>query len=249
MKYLLFLILPFLFASISVIPNRTDDGREITATNRIPDGYTQYFTGQADDITNGTRGGGADLKLTNSNSTARFQIKDLWYAIGGRGSAFSISFGDYLEAKIVGPATTGLTETTGDFNKVEITPSSGLYMIVPASPGTGSWSMDLSAKIGSSQVHKATPIPNATTTGWFSYDEDTNTISSCASATCAYDLFDFDVDMFYLCRKCWLTGGEIVIESSDIVGKKILPHWVIDFTLSGGVSSTIAITLTTAVKE
>jgi len=250
----LFLILFLLSSEILmgqgiVIPSRASDGRQIVATNRIPDGYTMFFTGASDDITNNTTGGGTELKLSNSINSVTFQIKSPWYVVGGRAVGSSITIGDYVEAKMIAPATTGLTQATGDFNKVEIIPSSGLYMIVPVATDAGSWDMDLTAKIGSSSVTKATPVPNKAKTGWFKYDTDTNVISACSSQICDYDLFDFDVEMFWLCKKCWINpNGETSIESSDVVAKQMLPQWKIVFTSSISSGGDLRIILNGAVK-
>lgn len=225
--------------------------RDEVTINRIPEGHTLFYTGEADDITNGTSGGGDTLSFDINNKVKSFQLMDNWFAIGGRGLVSSAMLGDYITAELVAPASTHCTETSGDFLKVEIG-STGVYVFVPTTPGGGSWDCDLTAKLNANvSIHKATPIPNPTKTGLYSYDPNTDVISACASATCEYDLLDTDVVMFTMARKMWLPiSGSVELKTDGIPAKRILKHWQLRFsytTTSAAFKSYL--TLETAVES
>lgn len=215
-------------------PNpKTPDNRDLIAVNRIPPGYTVSVTGRADNITNGTYGNGNALKMTYSNKTVRFQVLDHWYAIGGRMIWEGASLDDYVDVILKAPASTGLTNVTGDYTKYNI---GGPYnMIIPVTPGAGNWSMDLTAKLTNTQILKATPVPQAGNTGWFDYDSATNVLTRNMTQTGGYNLYDFEVSLFRFANMVWgrkQDGAESILEASDVVGKLLYNSWVADFSLT-----------------
>jgi hypothetical protein len=235
------------------IPNpKTTDERDIITNNRIPLGYTIYPTGSSDNITNGTYGDGQAIKLDANNPLAVFQSIGHWYGIGGRIIWENATLDDYLNATLYAPATTGLTNTQGNFTKVEIIPSSGMHIILPTPPGQGDWSMDLTATLNANVgILKAAPVPAEGNTGYFNYDSDNNVLTP-AAGDGSHNLYDFDIPLFKFANKIWgrKDNGESHLETTDVVGKLLFNSWKIAFTLSvttpgarcGGI-------ITTAVKR
>jgi hypothetical protein len=214
----------------------TDDGRMLQATNRVPGGYSLYITGEADNIASGTYGGGTALQFDSSNTTKDFQLLNHFYAIGARVNWEGCSIANYFNATLVAPATTGLTNTTGDFNKYAVT---GGNLIIPAPPGAGAWSMDLTAKLTNTQILKAVPIPAAGNNGWFDYNSTLNELTVNSEQTGGYNLFDFEINLHSFGRKIWAQSGagQSSMDVTDLVGKLLYNSWKIrlSFYLYNGV--------------
>jgi len=216
------------------VPVETADKRPIVAINRIPAGYTVYPTGVADDISNGTFGGGTTLHMNKTDGkSVDFQMLEHYYAIGGRAMWEDAGNRDNIEAKLWAPKTVG-TNSTGDFTKVEVAPSSGLYIFVPTAPGAGDWSLDLTEKLTNTNILKCTPVPSPGNQGFFDYNSDTNVLTVNTQQKGGYNLCDWDVNLFAFCRSCWgrKDNGETALESTDVVGKLLYNSWKIKFTLS-----------------
>lgn len=226
--------------------------RKIVSISGVPAGYSLYATGIADDIDNGTFGGGVTLSFTDVNNEKQFQLLNHFYILGSRSVWEGCSINNYFDVKIVASATTGLTNTSGDFNKVQVP---GGNLIVPAAEGAGAWDMDLDAKFTNTAILKATPVPVAGGNGWFDYNSDLNVITVNQNQTGGYHLLDFDRDLHYSARHGWGTsidGGSNELNLLNLVGKLIYNSWKIqfNFNLSGGLLSTNRsnITLLLAVK-
>ena len=223
------------FPIVSLGNNKTlYDGRNVVSVNRMPAGYNVTWTSRGDDIDNGTYLNGTQIELTSltPNNTLEMQFLDPFYVIGGRITWFGAKYGDYINVYMIAPATTGLTQQAGDFNKVEIVPSSGLNIIVPASPGTGAWDMDLSATLNANvNILKATPIPNSSETGWFNYDTETNVLTPNYTGTGKYDLFDFEITLLRYVTEYYPILGDSFrnFELENVVAKFILPNYVFRF--------------------
>lgn len=230
---------------------KTDDARNINVTNRIPLGYTVYPTGRADNIANGTYGNGTKLKFDANTTSASFQMLSHWYGIGGRLIWESATLDDEVSATLIAPATTGLTQTTGDYTKVNI---AGPYnKIKPVTEGTGDWSLDLTAKLTNTQILKCTPVPTAGNTGWFDYNSDTNVLTRNMTQTGGYDLYDFDVNLFKFANTIYgrkQDGAESILEATDVIGKLLFNSWKITFTLTPVTQGVrCGIIITTATKK
>ena len=231
----------------------TPDLRSILAVNRIPPGFTIYPTGAGDNIANNTYGDGENVLMTNAESTKSFQFLHHFYAIGGRAIWEGADLTSYVDGWLVAPASTGWTEATGDFNKVNV--GGDFNMLVPAAPGQGAWNVDLTAKIGATQVLASTPVPAAGNDGFFDYDSDTNTLTVNAQQQGGYNLYDFEINLFKFANKAWgrkLDGAESSYEATDVVGKLLYNTWKIKFTLTPGAGNSACkcgIILTTAAKK
>lgn len=228
-------------------------GRLQNMNNRVPNGYSVYVTGRADDITNGTYRAGTRMKFNDSNTTREFQMLDHYYAIAATAHwGPNASIDNYFNAVLYAPATTGLTNTTGDYDKVNL---GGAYnLIKPVTAGTGSWSMDLTAKLTNTSILKATPVPVSGNNGWFDYDSSTNVLTANLSQTGGYNLYDFDVDLHAFGESIWgIKDGISGVNVEGLVGKLLYNCWIIkiDFGLDGGSLSneTANVVFTVATKR
>lgn len=214
-----------------------------TVNNRIPDGYSIYGVGESDDIVNGSYGEGDPLQFNNTTNEREFQLLKHYYAIGARAVWKNCDIDNYFNATLLAPATTAFTNATGDYDKVEIIPSSGLHLFKPVDVGTGSWNGDLTSTLTNTPILKGTPVPVAGNTGWFDYDPSSNILTANSSQTGGYNLYDFDVNLHAFGRKIWgtnLNGGITGIDIPDLVGKLIFNTWKVKLTLGleGGLLST-----------
>lgn len=234
---------------------RTVDDRSIVVVNRMEPGYTVYPTGRADNIAAGTYGNGTILKLDNStpgtSNKATFQLLNHWYGIGGRVIWESASLDDTMEAMLVAPASTGLTNATGDYTKYNI---GGPYnMIVPVTEGAGDWSIDLTTKLTNTQILKCVPVPAVGPTGWFDYDSVTNVLTRNMSQAGNCNLYDFDINLFRFANAVFgrkQDGAETHLESSDVIGKLLYNTWQIRFTLNVVTTGVrCGVVITTATKK
>lgn len=205
--------------------------------NRIPAGYSIYGVGEADNITNGTYGGGVQLQFDSTNDEREFQLLNHYYAIGARAVWKNCDIDNYFSATLIAPASSGFTNTTGDFDKVNLGGSLNMYK--PVTAGTGAWDADLTDTLAGTSILKATPVPSAGNQGWFDYDSETNILTTNMSQTGGYNLYDFDVNLHAFGRRVWGTsqsGGVTGIDVPDLVGKLIYNSWKVklEFGLEGG---------------
>lgn len=206
------------------------DKREVVAVNKLPVDFTLFITGDSDDVTNGTFGGGERLYFDISNKTRNFRLKNVYFITGGYGYVSDVNFGDYIDVSIVAPASSGMVEgSCSNVNKQEVIPSSGMNMIIPAVQGQGTHCISYIDAINQNvSILKVTPVPNDNNSGWYKYDYRTNAISPCSEAECEYDLYDFDIVLFNLARKMSVpTSGAFYFDASEIPAKMILPNWII----------------------
>lgn len=213
------------------------DGRQMFADNRVPPGYSLYIAGESDNIYTGQFGGGDRLKFEVDHPTRYFQLLNHYYAIGARVCWEGCDMNSFINATLIAPATTGLTNAPGDFNKQAL--GGGANMIVPALPGAGSWTMNLNAKYANTQILKCTPVPVAGNSGWFDYNADSNTLTNNLSQTGGYNLYDFQINLHAFGRKIWGSkqdGWQTELDVSGLVGKYLFNFWKIklDFALDVG---------------
>jgi len=198
------------------------------AVNRVPAGYTQYPTGRADNITNGTYGDGDILKLDATNDVKYFQLLQHWYAVGATAIWESAKLADSLDAWLICPATTGHVEETGDYNITN-------YKIIPVAEDTGSYSLDLTAKLTNTDILKCVPVPSVGNQGWFDYAKWDNVLTRNMDQDGGYDLYTVDVTLFRFGNMIFgrgYDGAESVCQCSDVVGKLIYNSWKIKFQLN-----------------
>lgn len=246
---------------IQSFPKSRENDRLMVATNRIAAGYTQYITGRSDDVGNDSFGTGVKLKFDKNNTTCTFEQINHYYIIGAKGYFNSeCTIDDEMKAVMIAPGSTGWSDNgsnTGNANKVEIAPSSGLYILVPAPLNDGNIDLDLSTfRTGSTKVLANTPVPKAGNDGYFNYDGDSNTITAVSNPTSpdgGFNLYTFDITLHRFAESVY--GGPDRLcdfEASDIVGKRLWNFWkiVLTFEPENGTSRNpeIAVTFNLGVK-
>lgn len=225
---------------IQTLPKSNENDRLMVATNRIASGYTQYITGRSDDVSNDSYGTGPKLKFDkSSNTSVTFEQLDHYYLIGAKGYFDSeCTIDDEMKAQMIAPASTGWSDNSssnGNANKVEVVPSSGLYIFVPAPLNDGNVDLDLSAfRSGSTKVLANTPVPQAGNTGYFNYDEATNSITAVSDPSQpngGFNLYSFDVTLHRFAESVYAGPNKLCdFEAADIVGKKLWNFWKIVLT-------------------
>ena len=245
-----------LLSTIAIKDVAVENNRLQNMNNRVPNGYSLYVVGESDDIANGIYGGGDELQFSESNNSVDFRLLNHYYAIGARAIWSGCDINNYFNATLIAPASSGATNQTGDYDKVEIIPSSGLHLFKPVDTGTGSWDMTLTDTLTNTSILKATPVPATGNNGWFDYDSTTNILTANMEQTGGYNLYDFDVNLHSFGRKVWGTpqsGGITALDITDLVGKLLFNSWKINFTfdVSDGVLSSekAAVILILATKQ
>lgn len=231
--------LPDTSLPVSLPDVKLEDGRLYVAQNRVPPGYTLYVTGEADNIATGGFGGGAQMKFDAANTVREFQLLSHSYAIGARAQWQGCSIDCYFKATLIAPACSGFTNAAGDFDKVSL--GGGFNMFKPVTAGTGAWTGNLSDKLTSTQILKATPVPVAGNVGWFDYNSDTNILTANMAQQGGYNLYDFPINLHAFARKVWgKADGETSLMVEGLVGKLLFNAWKIkiEFALEGGTLST-----------
>jgi len=243
--------------SVAIEGVKIENERLQSMNNRVPNGYSLYITGVSDDLNgSGVFGTGNTLLFDSTDITRDFQLINHYYAIGARAMWESCSLSNFFNATLIAPASSSLINQAGDFNKVEIIPSSGLNIIVPAAVGQGAWDIDLSECFTSTNVLKSTPVPAAGNDGYFDYVSDTNVLTVNTAGEGGYNLYDFDVNLHSFGRKVWGTpqnGGLTELDVSGLVGKLLYNTWKVklDFGINSGSLSTekAAVIFITATKK
>jgi len=156
---------------INTFPKSSENDRIMVATNRVAAGFTQYIAGRGDDVANDSYGTGPKLKFDkSSNTSVTFEQLDHYYLIGAKGYFNSdCTIDDEMSAVMIAPGSTGWSDnssSTGNANKVEVVPSSGLYMLVPAPNNDGNINLNLSSyRSGSTKVLANKTVQQAGNTG------------------------------------------------------------------------------------
>lgn len=241
---------------VSIEGVTVESNRLQSMDNRVPNGYSLYVTGASDNITTGDYGTGNKLKFDSTNPTRNFQLLEHYYAIGARVTWESCTIDNYFTATLIAPASTSPINQTGDYNKIEVIPSSGLNIIIPTTPGTGSWDLDLTSKLTNTNVLKSTPVPAPGNTGYFDYDSPTNTLTVNTLGTGGYNLYDFDINLHSFGRYVWASsanGSIAELDVSGLVGKMLYNSWKIKLEFHKDMSSLgseqAAVTFITATKK
>lgn len=193
------------FCNSSVEGPREADKKPVVTVSPATEGWLTWVTGRKDQIPpdNGTtgRGLGEQISVTfttsdAANTTKTFDIQFLepmeihdgqvsWSPVS------SFEFRDTFSLKVVIPATEpGVNVTsTGNCNKIEIYPNSGMHVIIPAA-GDGAWDLNMS---------DAHPVWDKTNSAYWNADYITGEVTpSLSPGTAAYNLFDFDAHGYLL---------------------------------------------------
>lgn len=212
---------------------RSADGLPTSAINRFPFGYTVFPVGQADDIVNGTFGGGNAIYLDKDTLTINYQMLNCWYAIGGIATwGADTQIRDTFTATLIAPATVGTNGSGFDYTKAPT--GAGFNVYVPVAAGTGDWDLDLTPTFASKQLLNVTLVPVAGNTGFFDIHKPTNVVTINANQMGGYNLYDADIPLFMFARHLWgRPGGGVKRYAEDgLVAKLMYPNWFIKFDLS-----------------
>jgi hypothetical protein len=176
-------------------PPAEADGKPIVVTTPGTVGWLTWFHGAGDQTSPLVRAGGQPIMLAidaigDHSVTWQYaepvEMHDGQIQLEGQWSVR-----DTLDLSVVIPATPATENLggTGNANRVEIAPSSGLYAYVPAA-GNGAYDIDLA---------QAVPVPDrATQAGWWDADYDTGEVTPAPIGGAMFNLFSFPVESYFM---------------------------------------------------
>ena len=213
------------------------DKKPVVVVSPATEGWLTWITGAADknppDPGTTGRGLGNSIQLdfssgdaSNTTKTVDLQFLEPVEVHDGQLSwspTTSFNFNDkfslsaYMAATTVTPNAGG----TGNCTKIEISPGSGMNVIVPAA-GNGDYDIDLA---------DAYPVPDETHSAYWDVDLDTGDVAfSATPGSDSWNLFDFPVTVM-LINKVGM-GNPLGVFDVDIYKTEYIhPSWVIKFTV------------------
>lgn len=221
---------------IGDVAPKTTDGKQIVLMNLFPGHVLTNFVGCGDDIANNVRFGGPLFKLTKSSAgatTLAWQYKEWIYLAGGRCYYENAVFGDYVDCRILAPATAGTAASgTGAYNKYQV--AAGLNMFVPAPAVDGDWDLNLTEKLNANvDFTKVVPVPSSDETGFFDWDPETEAVTFNAMQTGKYNLFDQQITIANFVRKAPVVGDrDLQMVVPAVKPKRILAHWKTEVSIT-----------------
>jgi hypothetical protein len=183
---------------------RQDDGKEVVTQSPATEGTFTWFSSKGDNLGAGTRGGGTKLKMTFTGSGSNsVDIQYIEPVEIHKGCAYwspvnsaNWGFDDEWRVSLILSAT-AITENgtnTGNCNRVEIIPESGLYIVVPAADD-GAYDVNLT---------NACPTPDGYTkktpdnVGYWNVDKYwSETITPNYNGVGEFNLYTFANEMFF----------------------------------------------------
>jgi hypothetical protein len=223
---------------VTVTEPRMGDGRKLVVSSRFGTGVDPYLCGSGDKLDSPTgKGTGTkfEIEWTDQETPSPGDSKTIewgfldWVRIAAGGLLWKGCQFDridlWLDAKAT-PATS--TPGTGNADKAEVIPSSGLHVFVPAPLGDGDWTLDLAPSLFEDAPRI---VPNSSRTGywdWISADAGFGSGTAVANPLApngGYDFFDFDVKLVHwVCGLPLLDAGRVSIDPKSI-DRKISPQW------------------------
>lgn len=211
---------------------RMDDGKLIVLPDIFNLGTYMNVSGVADDVANGARFSGSDLKITCSaqgEATAlEFQLMECVGMVGARGVYANATFDDWIGLEILAPAQPSgvITENVGagDYEKIVVVPG---YLNKFKPKTNGDWDLDITSKLNANvSFTKAVVVPSATKTGYFDYNKISNILVVNSAGLGGYDIYDASVPLGKLGVKIWIIGDDqICMNIPAVRPRDILPHW------------------------
>lgn len=209
-------------------------GFTLNSTTNMPAGYSVYPSGVSDNISTGAFGEGNSLILNSTIKTKRFFLLNNWYGIGGKASWNKHSSNtDYIDGKLIAPATVGVNGTGFNFTK-QSTPY-GFSFFEPVTPGSGNWDLNLSeTKFPGKEFLHVTPVPVAGNTGHFDFNKETGLVEINSSQQGGYNLYDVDLTLTSFGRNMWGIdgGGETPFVVNNVIGKLLYANWCVEVSLT-----------------
>jgi hypothetical protein len=213
---------------------RQDDGKEVITQSPATEGTFTWFSARGDNIGAATRGGGNKFHLNfTGNATKEVDIQYIEPVEIHKGCVHwapvaNWDFTDEWRVSLILAAVT-ITENgtnTGNCDRIEIIPSSGLYIIIPAD-GDGAYDVTLA---------DACPTPDGYTkktpdnVGYWSVDKYwTEAITPQLDGTGEFNLYTFGNEMFFChdmnCGNAQEGAWHMIPDKAEWVSKK----WLVRF--------------------
>ena len=219
--------------SVTALGPLTSDGKPILLINLFPGDVSVNYAGVGDDITNGVRGSGQLLQASTAlveDLVTEWQFKEWVYLAGGIAHHKNANFGDWITYELYAPATVGTSNPgAGAYAKQAV--GGGLSRFKPQA--NGDWDLNLTEKLNANVgFTKVVPVPNEGGTGYFDWDDETETVTANADGKGSFDLFDAALPLGkFITKVPLLNSGTIDFTVPAVKPKKILAHWKHKLTL------------------
>jgi hypothetical protein len=212
---------------------RMEDGKLLVQPDVFNLGTYMNVPGVADDIENGTRFGGADLKgeaTAQGEDSFEYQLMEIVGMIGIHGIYENATFGDWVGFEVYAPTQpSGVitsNDTSGAYDKQAL--GGGVSRFVPHDQESTRWDLDITSKYNANvDFTKAVVAPAAVANnGYFDYNTITNTLTLNSSGTGKYDIYDSAIMLGKLGVKVWIIGtDQICMNIPAVRPRLLLPHW------------------------
>ena len=177
------------------------DNPQVVTPSPAPEGWLTWFAGADDDPSPPAgqvgRGEGNQVLITctqdetltqdlNFNEPIEFHDGEVTW------EPADWDFLDTFSFSVIMPATTPTSNAgSGNCNRVEVAPSTGMHILIPAA-GNGSHDVDLATAI---------PVPSRGKTGYYDVDRKTGVVTvSTTPGRADFDLYDFQNEIYFLKR-------------------------------------------------
>lgn len=214
------------------------DGRPLFVASKFGTGVDPYICGAGDKVDSPTAKGTGqkfeiewtDQETPNPGDSKTIEWHFLDYVrVAAGGLMWSGADLDRIDMWISAKATPATsTPGTGNADKVEIIPSSGMHVFIPAPLGDGDWTLDLSPTLLEDCPRF---VPNFDGLGYWNWshaDEGLGSGTPVANPLApdgAHDFFDFEVKLVrWVCGMPVLSTGELYIDPNSI-DRRIYPQW------------------------
>ena len=231
------------------LQDENEDGRVLVSPGLFPDYMNPYFTSKCDDFANGTRGDGTRLVINHPDGDPETTITELRFVdyiqiLGGWIRVQNAGLDDYISFDCVAPATpvTVNGSGTGNCNLVEVIPTSGLHIIIPAA-GDGGHDVDITTAANANVagginqptlITQAVPVSayedDGTPNGYWDWDRKTGAITANTEGKGNYNLYDWEIVLSKYVNEVSVYSdgnGGIFKQKLGLVhrGGPFLPHW------------------------
>jgi hypothetical protein len=203
------------------------------------------YLGVGDDVTAGTRFGGTEFCISRESTgdgTKEWQFMEWVYLAGGTVWRKNAVCNDWVRYELLAPASPATQNVgSGAYGKLAI--GGGINMFVnPVAPGADGpdWDLNLAetlnANVGFSKV---VPVPSPTSSGFFDWDPDTETVTYNATGEGLFNLFDAEISLGKFVDRLQVAGdGDLDLRVSAVKPKRLLAHWKHKLTLHNSTDKT-----------
>lgn len=215
------------------------DKKPVVVISPATEGWLTWVTGAGDKIppdpgTTG-RGEGPRIKIAFDGTEPQGTEKSIdivfsepievhdgqvsWSQVASFGFDDRFSLSAIIQATPSTPNAGG----TGNANKIEISPGTGMHVYVPA-PGNGAWDIDMAV---------ANPVPDKTKSAFWDVNYESGEVSASSSPGAAeWNLFDFDAPPISLIKSVGM-GNPMGIFDIDVYKTEYIhPSWIVRFSVT-----------------